>query len=148
MLWMQMLPVGMVGTIGERMPRFVREDATPLHSVYPTADGWMAVADHLSAAFPARTTAQWYDALRAAGVWCSPVNRIEELPTDRQVLANEYLATFPDGTVATTTPFEVNGWQGERGVAASYSEHTDEILAELGYSDDERAELRVSGTIW
>ncbi|MEZ5412612.1 MAG: CoA transferase, partial [Acidimicrobiales bacterium] len=120
MLWMQMLPVGMVGSIGERMPRFVREEATPLYSVYPTADGWIAVAAihphhwpplartvglghllddprfafdnieankaevaaQLSHAFPARTTAEWYDLLRAAGVWCSPVNRIEDLPAD------------------------------------------------------------------
>jgi crotonobetainyl-CoA:carnitine CoA-transferase CaiB-like acyl-CoA transferase len=180
MLWMQMLPVGMMGSIGERMPRFVREEATPLYSVYPTADGWIAVAaihshhwpplartvglghfafenieankkavaDHLSAAFPARPTAEWYDALRAAGVWCSPVNRIEDLPDDPQVLANEYLATFPDGLVATTTPFEVNGWRGERGVAAGYSQHTDEILAELGYDENQRNQLRAEGTIW
>ena len=168
------------------MPRFVRDEATPLYSVYPTADGWLAVAaihahhwpplartvglghllddprfafenieankkavaDALSEAFPARPTAEWYDALRAAGVWCAPVNRLEDLPADPQVLANDYLATFPDGFTATPTPFEVNGWGGVRGVAAGYSQHTDEILAELGVDEDTRNQLRVDGTVW
>ncbi len=186
MLWTQMLPVGMVGSLGDRMPRFVRDEATPLYSVYPTADGWIAVAaihshhwpplartvglghllddprfafenieankkavaDALSEAFPARPTAEWYDALRAAGVWCAPVNRLEDLPADPQVLANDYLTTFPDGFTATPTPFEVNGWGGVRGVAAGYSQHTDEILAELGVDEDTRNQLRVDGTVW
>ena len=187
MLWMQQLAVGMMASLGERMPRFVREDATPLYSVYPTADGWIAIAaihvqhwpplartlglEHLledarfarfediepnkaalaeifDATFPQRSTAQWCTSLREAGVWCSPVNRVEDLPDDPQVLQNEYLAPFPDGFVATPAPFEVNGWTGARSVAADYGEHTDEILAELGYSEDQRTDLRIAGTIW
>lgn len=186
MLWTQMLPIGMVATLGERMPRFTPQDATPLYSVYQTTDGWMAVAaihpehwtplahtvgighlledprfsfentevykkevyDALAGALRQKTTAEWCEALRAAGVWCSPVNRIEQIPNDPQVLANGYLHTFPDGTVAPPTPFEVNGWQGVPGVAAAYSEHTDEILAELGLDDEARTALRASGTIW
>ena len=187
MLWMQLLSAGMMASLGERMPRFVREEATPLYSVYPTADGWIAIAaihvhhwpplartlglEHLledprfarfediepnkaalaaifDTAFPQRTTADWCNHLREAGVWCSPVNRVEDLPKDPQVLENEYLATFPDGFVATPAPFEVNGWTGARSVAADYSEHTDEILNELGYDEDQRTELRIAGTIW
>ncbi|MDH4144729.1 MAG: CoA transferase [Acidimicrobiia bacterium] len=187
MLWMQLLSVGMMASLGQRMPRFVREEATPLYSVYPTADGWIAIAaihvhhwpplartlglDHLledprfarfediepnkaalaqifDDTFPGRTTEDWCTLLRAAGVWCSPVNRVEDLPGDAQVVENEYLATFPDGYVAVPAPFEVNGWTGGRTVAAGYGEHTDEILAELGYDEDQRIGLRVGGTIW
>jgi CoA:oxalate CoA-transferase len=187
MLWLQLLPVGMVASIGKRMARFVREDTTPLYSAYPTADGWIAIAaihphhwpplagalgldhllsdprfarfediepnkkalaEHFEATFQQRTTDDWYRDLRAAGVWCSPVNRLEDLPDNPQVLANEYLVDFPDGFVAPPVPFEVNGWKGARGTAADYGAHTDEVLGELGYDAEQRLALRAEGTIW
>jgi crotonobetainyl-CoA:carnitine CoA-transferase CaiB-like acyl-CoA transferase len=187
MLWMQLLPIGMMASLDRRMPRFVREDATPLYSVYPTADGWIAIAviqarqwpplaraldrtdlledprfarfediepnrraiaEIFDSTFPKRTTAEWIGALRAEGVWCAPVNRTEDLPRDPQVLANDYLVTFPDGFVGTPTPFDINSWGGTRGTAAEYSQHTDEILAELGHDDDQRLQLRAEGAIW
>jgi crotonobetainyl-CoA:carnitine CoA-transferase CaiB-like acyl-CoA transferase len=187
MLWLQMLPVGMMASTGQRMARFVREETTPLYSAYPTADGWIAIAaihphhwpplaqalglgellddprfarfedilpnrkalaGYFEATFPQRTTSAWHRLLRDAGVWCSPVNRLEDLVDDAQVRANEYLVDFPDGFSATPTPFEVNGWQGARSVAASYNEHTDEILGDLGYDDEQRVGLRTEGTIW
>jgi CoA:oxalate CoA-transferase len=107
-----------------------------------------ALSEFFEATFRQRTTQEWYDDLRAAGVWCSPVNRLADLPGSEQVLANEYLVTFPDGFVGTPTPFEVNGWQGARSVAADYSEHSDEILDELGYDEDRRIVLRGQGTLW
>ena len=45
-------------------------------------------------------------------------------------------------------PFEVDGWRGARSVGSEYGEHTDEILRELDYSDDELVELRVENAIW
>jgi crotonobetainyl-CoA:carnitine CoA-transferase CaiB-like acyl-CoA transferase len=186
MLWLQLLPVGMLASIGERMARFVREDTTPLYSAYPTADGWIAIAaihghqwpplaralglehllddprfarfdaieankkalsEHFEARFADRTTAEWWARLREAGVWCAPVNRLEDLATDEQVLANEYLVPFPDGFVGTPTPFEVASWTGARSVAAAYGEHTDEVLAELGRTDDDLLALRAEGAI-
>jgi CoA:oxalate CoA-transferase len=186
LLWLQMFPVGMLASLGERMPRFVRDQATPLYSAYPTGDGWMAIAaihpqqwpplaralglehlldderfefarleenkaalvPYLEDAFSRRSTADWHELLRAAGVWCAPVNRLEDLPGHEQVLANEYLVEFPDGFVATPVPFEVDGWPGVRGAAAAYSAHTDEILAELGVDDDQRADLRARSVVW
>ncbi|MFN0090976.1 MAG: CaiB/BaiF CoA transferase family protein [Acidimicrobiales bacterium] len=103
----------------------------------------------LEARFKERTTHEWWEALRAAGVWTSPVNRMEQLASDEQILANEYLHTFPDGFTAPPAPFEVGEWRGPRDtVAAEYGQHTDEILAGLGYSEEELVELRVSGAIW
>ncbi len=187
MLWLQLLPVGMLASIGARMPRFVREEATPMYSAYQTTDGWMAIAaihpahwpplaralglghlledprfdrfeklegnkkalaEHFEQAFRQRSTTDWHQHLRAAGVWCSPVNRLEDLPSSPQVLDNEYLVEFPDGFVATPTPFEVNGWQGVRGTAAEYNADTDDILEALGYNEDQRLELRAEGSIW
>ncbi|MDH4146104.1 MAG: CoA transferase, partial [Acidimicrobiia bacterium] len=188
LLWMQLLPVGMAATLGERMVRFSPvAPANPVFSVYPTADGYIAIAaihppqwppiaytlgleelladerfgefdallrnraevvPILTERFRQRTTQEWWQALRAAGVWTAPVNRMEDLGSDAAVLDNEYLVTYPDGFVGPPAPFEVGEWRGARGVSAEYGEHTDAVLRELGYGDDEMVALRVEGAIW
>lgn len=98
--------------------------------------------------FRERTTDEWWRILREAGVWAGPVNRVQDLATDPNVLANEYLVTFPDGFVGPPAPYEVDGWRGSRGLAADYGQHTDEVLKELDYGDEDLVELRVEGAIW
>jgi CoA:oxalate CoA-transferase len=102
----------------------------------------------LAERFRQRTAQEWWQDLRAAGVWTSPVNRVPDLVDDAHVAANEYLVTFPDGFRGPPSPFDVDDWRGARSVAADYGEHTDAILAELGYTVDEVVDLRVAGTIW
>ena len=94
------------------------------------------------------TTDGWWRAIRGSGAWVSPVNRVEDLATNDDILANEYLVTFDDGFVGPPVVFDVDDYRGARGAAADYGEHTDEILAELGYSDDEVLDLRVAGAVW
>ncbi len=95
-----------------------------------------------------RPTAHWWERLRAADIWVAPVNTVDDLADDPQVQANEYLVTFDDGFVGPPTPFEVDDWRGTRGQAAQYGEHTDEVLEELGYADDEILALKAAGAIW
>ena len=76
------------------------------------------------------------------------VNRLEDLATDDNVVANEYLVTFDDGFVGPPVPYEVDGFRGVRGLAAAYGEHTDEVLAQLGFDEDEIVELKVAGAVW
>ncbi len=139
MLWLQLLPVGMLASIGKRMPRFVREEATPMYSAYQTTDGWMAIA--------AIHPAHWPPLARALGLGDlledPRFDRFEELEGNKKALVE-----FPDGFVVTPTPFEVNGWQGVRGTAAEYNADTDGILEALGYNEDQRLELRAEGAIW
>ena len=94
------------------------------------------------------TTDHWWGLLRAAGIWVAPVNRIEQLATDEHVLANEYLVSFDDGFVGPPSPFDVDGWRGARGHAAEYGEHTDAVLAELGYDDDQILQFKAQGVVW
>ena len=101
-------------------------------------------AEHLKTA----TTEKWWRAIRGCGAWVSPVNRVEDLASNDDIAANEYLVTFDDGFIGPPALFEVDGYRGARGAAASYGEHTDEVLAELGYSDDEIIDLRVAGAVW
>jgi crotonobetainyl-CoA:carnitine CoA-transferase CaiB-like acyl-CoA transferase len=103
---------------------------------------------HLEAQFGTNTSAHWWEALRDSGVFVSPVNRIEDLATDESILANDYLVTFEDGFVGPPVPFEVDGFGGVRGNTADYAAHTDEILSELGYDDQQVLELRIQEAIW
>ena len=188
LLWLQMLPVGMVASLDKRIPRYSREgNLNPVFGTFPTADGWIAVAvllePHweafvatldvpgvagderfatfrgratnrgdllaiLDAHFRTRTTQQWWETLRAGGVWTAPVNRIEDLAGAEQIVANRYLGAFDDGFVGPPVPFDVDGWRPFEAVAATYGEHTDAVLAELGLSDDEIMQARVDGAIW
>jgi crotonobetainyl-CoA:carnitine CoA-transferase CaiB-like acyl-CoA transferase len=188
LLWLQLLPVGMASSIGARMARFDRTSTSnPLFSVYPTKDGWLAIAvihphqwpplaeaiglealvedprfdsfenrarnrgafiQILEECFSQKTTQEWWHVLRAAGVWSSPVNKVTDLAVDEYVLENEYLVNFPDGFVGPAAPFEVGSWRGHRAVAADYGEHTDEILGELGFGEEDLVDLRVAGAIW
>lgn len=95
-----------------------------------------------------KTTKEWFVALRGCGAWVSPVNRLEDLATDENILENEYLVTYDDGFVGPPTVFDVDGFKGVRGSTAEYSEHTDEILERLGYDDEAVLNLRTSGAIW
>lgn len=188
LLWLQLQAAGIVASLGERMERFDPFTTTnPLFTVYPTADGWIAIAvlqlpqyplvaravglggllddprfatlddvianrDEFRPIFAEHlagdTTAHWWSILRDAGAWVSPVNRLEDLPGDEDIRANDYLVEFDDGFVGPPVPFEVDGFLGVRGLAAEYGEHTDEVLAELGYDDEERLQLRIDGTVW
>ncbi len=102
----------------------------------------------LAERFAQRGAREWWADLRAAGVWSSPVNRLEDLATDENIIANEHLVTFPDGFVGPPAPFEVGDWRGTRAPAADYGQHTDEVLSELGYDEAARTQLRIDGAVW
>jgi len=102
----------------------------------------------LTEAFLSQPTEFWWTRFRAAGIWVSPVNSLHDLASDPNIAASEYLVTFPDGSVGTPAPFEVDGFKGARTVGAHYGADTDAVLAELGYDDEQVVELRVAGAVW
>ena len=95
-----------------------------------------------------RSTQHWWETLRGCGAWISPVNELGDLPDDENIVANDYLVSFEDGWIGPPAPYEVDGFEGARGVAADYGQHTDEVLAELGYDEAAVLQLRVDGAVW
>lgn len=121
-------------------PRFV-----DLFTVIDHAEEFRPLfADHLRTA----RTNHWWEQLRAADIWVAPVHSVDQLADDQHIVDNEYLVTFDDGFVAPPTPFEVDRWRGARGLAAEYGQHTDEVLAELGFPDDEVLTMKAAGAVW
>ena len=97
-------------------------------------------------------TAYWVATLNAAGVPCGPVNTVEQVFQDPQILAQEMVMDIPHpghGTVRmlgfpmklSETPCRV------RLPAPELGEHSDVVLAELGYTEAARAALRAAGVV-
>jgi len=102
--------------------------------------------------FPTRTTAEWSDLLAGIDVRYAPVNDYAAAAADPTVLANGYLVDLPgaDGEHVRVvgSPIGLSHTPAvPSAIAPTLGEHTDEVLAELGYSPDEIAELRAIGAI-
>ena len=92
------------------------------------------------------TTATWLERLAAAGVPAAPVQDVAQVAGHEQTRALGILQDLgPYSTVAL--PLSVDGERAlHRSPAPALGEHTAEVLAEAGYSDDEVAELARAGT--
>jgi formyl-CoA transferase len=106
----------------------------------------------LSERFLERTAAEWLQILRAENVPADPINTIPQVFADAQVLAREMLVEMPHPTAGSVklvgSPLKLSD------SPVSYlrhppllGEHTEEVLGELGYSDNEVKRLREEGAI-
>ncbi len=101
--------------------------------------------------FAARTFDEWKDLLSTIDAPWAPVQAIEELLTDPQVLANDYIGEVPgDGGPSyrlPTVPVQFDERPPELRRAPEHGEHTEELLLELGYSWEQLAEFKTAGVI-
>jgi crotonobetainyl-CoA:carnitine CoA-transferase CaiB-like acyl-CoA transferase len=110
-----------------------------------------ALVEELESAFAARTLDEWRAPLDEHRIPWGPYQRVDELLHDPAVVANGYLGTVEraDG-VSFSLP--AGAVQFDEHPAALHpcpelGEHTDAVLASLGYSWDEIVALKVSGAI-
>jgi crotonobetainyl-CoA:carnitine CoA-transferase CaiB-like acyl-CoA transferase len=104
----------------------------------------------LDEVFAKKTRDEWMDHLKhAEGDFIyTIVNAVEDLPTDPQMLANDYVVDFEHPTYGTIQmlgmPVRLSETPGQvRMPAPEFGQHTEEILVDLlGYSWDRIAELR------
>lgn len=99
-----------------------------------------------------KTTDEWLGIFDESGVPAGPFKFTQELLDDPQVLANDLQVEVEHSLVGTIrmvgpalqmseTPLAVQG------PSPALSEHTDAILASLGYAEDEIASMRSEGVI-
>ena len=100
----------------------------------------------------ARTTGEWLDLLATEDVWCAPVQAFDRLVDDPQVAHNDLLTTVehPNGgdvrVVGVPMRFSRTPGTVRRG-PPTVGEHTDEVLADAGYSDEEIRAFHDDGVV-
>jgi formyl-CoA transferase len=111
-----------------------------------------ALVAEAEAIFAAKTTAEWARVLDDAGVPAGPVKFTEELLEDAQALENGFIASFDHPLLGpvrmagpmiqmSATPLAVQG------SSPTLSQHTDEVLRDLGYDSDRIAALHAAGVL-
>ncbi len=120
---------------------------------FTTAEGLMANANEagqaVADAFAKQPYAYWLEHLKTMeGQW-APVQSPLELAADPQMEANGYLRTVTDADgnerqlVASPVQFDETPPTITR--APQFAEHTDDILREIGKSEDEIMQLKIDG---
>jgi crotonobetainyl-CoA:carnitine CoA-transferase CaiB-like acyl-CoA transferase len=130
----------------EADPRFADVQFSPADVGTSRAEA-VRVLDEI---FAQRTLAEWRTALATMrGVW-APVQTMAELYEDSQTLANGFIQEVPgepDGLKLPVPPVLFDGEGGAPPRAPDFGEHTDQILAEVGYDDAEIEAMRTAGVI-
>jgi formyl-CoA transferase len=104
------------------------------------------------ALFKTKTSGEWGQRFEAAGVPGGPLYFVEELFENEQILANNLVAELEHPLLGrlrmVAPPFQMTESPlAPQGPSPMLGEHTDAILTENGYSEEEIAALRESGAI-
>ncbi len=111
-----------------------------------------AMNEIIAAALQARTTAEWFELLVAAGLPCGPVYNIKQAFADPQVEALRIRRPVKHPRLGeldlVAQPCEITGFDREiRTATPDLGEHTNEILGSLGYSAEEIEKLKAARAI-
>lgn len=103
-------------------------------------------------AMPARTVAEWCSVLKSIDIPFTPVNRLDDMLTEGHLLDVDFfnVSSHPtEGQLRSVrSPFFSRGVaESEDVIAPHLGEHNQEILAELGFTDQELHALRAKGVI-
>jgi crotonobetainyl-CoA:carnitine CoA-transferase CaiB-like acyl-CoA transferase len=103
-------------------------------------------------ALQAKTTAEWFELVVAAGLPCGPVYDIKQAFADPQVEALRIKRSVTHPRLGeldlVAQPCEITGFDREiRSATPDIGEHNDEVLASLGYGADEIEKLKAARVI-
>lgn len=101
--------------------------------------------------FASRGLDDWRAPLRDCGIPWAPFQTVDELLTDPQVIANDYIGIV-ERADGTSFPLPAGAVQFDEqpatlSPAPGLGEHTDEVLLDLGYDWDRIIELKTNGSV-
>jgi formyl-CoA transferase len=107
---------------------------------------------HLSELMAARTTAEWSADFEDGGVPCGPINTLEDVFNDPQILAREMKVSLEHPLAGNVdlvgSPMKLSRTPVEyRHAPPLLGAHTDDVLREVGRSVDDIAALRKKGIV-
>ena len=130
-------------------------DAPELSGLDAERDGFVRrdeISLAVSTALRRQPTEYWLEKLRERGIWCGPVYDYAAVQVDPQVRHNGSFVTYEHPTEGTVTtpgfPYKFGRTPPEiRRPAPLTGEHTDELLTELGVTDERRKDLSGRGIV-
>jgi crotonobetainyl-CoA:carnitine CoA-transferase CaiB-like acyl-CoA transferase len=99
----------------------------------------------LEKVFGSRPRDEWFERLRGADLPCVPVHDFDEVTGDPHARARGTFFPGPSGFMLIGCPIKTSPRREPPAVAPGLGEHTDEVLAALGYSPADVAALRARG---
>lgn len=110
-----------------------------------------AFAVEVAKTFAAKPFAYWVECLRTLDGQWAPVQSSLELGHDPQLRANGYIAPITDADgkprELVANPVQFNEEPAVLTRAPQFAEHTDDILRELGHSEERIIELKLEGAV-
>jgi crotonobetainyl-CoA:carnitine CoA-transferase CaiB-like acyl-CoA transferase len=125
-----------------------REDLKPRHLPADAAER-QALRAELTEIIGSQALASWQQRFAGTGCCVTPVQRLDEALDDPHFRARGMVVEPPDGAPRQLAcPVKMSGYTFElRRAAPQPGEHSDELLAELGYGASQREALRAQGVI-
>jgi crotonobetainyl-CoA:carnitine CoA-transferase CaiB-like acyl-CoA transferase len=107
---------------------------------------------HFDKVFSTKTRDEWMNIFLARGLMFCSIQRVSEIKDDPQAIANNYVVDFDDPVLGNLKlpgyPIHFSaGRAGTRNLAPELAEHTDRILREIGYTQQEIEDLKQEGII-
>jgi alpha-methylacyl-CoA racemase len=125
--------------------RVGREDLLDKH-MSESADERAAVREAIEEVFAAKTRDEWEAEIGGEETMFAAVNTVSEALEHPQIDARDMVVE--DGAPRVGSPVRGSeGVPGAEGPAPEHGEHTDDVLREAGYTDDELARLREDGVV-
>ncbi len=106
----------------------------------------------LAQIFLSRTCEEWLEIIEGEGIPCGPINKIEDVVKHPQTIARDMIMEMEHPIAGNISivgiPIKMSRTPGNIVKPAPYlSQHTEEILKELGYTNEKIIELKRQGAI-
>ncbi|MGH7986836.1 MAG: CaiB/BaiF CoA transferase family protein [Candidatus Binataceae bacterium] len=113
---------------------------------------WDEIHEHFARTFKTRTRDEWFELLSKSDICVGRMLTLDEVEHDPQIQARKMIVDVPTPAGETVKQVGVSVKLSDtpgsiRSVAAALGEHTEEIMTDLGYSNDDISRWRADGAI-